>query len=62
MFPEFEGWQSGYGAFTYSIKDKDRLINYLKNQETHHRKISFQEEYKTFLKEHGIQFEEKYLF
>jgi len=31
IFPEFDGWQDGYGAFTYSIKEKDRLIEYVKN-------------------------------
>ena len=32
IFPGFDGWQDGYGAFTYSIKEKDRLIEYVKNQ------------------------------
>src|SRR5258706_16052801 len=40
-FKNFPGWQEGYGAFTYSIKEKDRLIEYVKNQEQHHKKISF---------------------
>ncbi|MGK2864590.1 MAG: IS200/IS605 family transposase [Chitinophagaceae bacterium] len=31
-FPEFEGWQDGYGAFTYSVREKDMIINYIKNQ------------------------------
>lgn len=62
LFPGFEGWQSGYGAFTYSVKEKERLISYITNQEEHHKKVSFQDEYKAFLSEHGIEFEEKYLF
>ncbi len=37
LFPNFGGWQEGYGAFTYNIKEKDRLIQYVKNQEEHHR-------------------------
>ncbi len=61
IFPKFKGWQDGYGAFSESIKEKDRLINYIKNQEEHHRKISFREEYKALLKEHEIEFDEKYL-
>ena len=62
IFPAFNGWQDGYGAFTYSIKEKERLINYVKNQKQHHKKISFEEEYKQLLLEHGIEFNEKYLF
>ena len=36
-FPEFEEWQDGYGTFTYSIREKDMIINYVKNQKEHHR-------------------------
>ncbi len=61
IFPDFKGWQDGYGAFTYSIDRKDILINYIKNQEEHHRVKSFREEYIVLLRENGIEFEEKYL-
>jgi REP element-mobilizing transposase RayT len=61
VFPKFKGWQDGYGAFTESIKEKDRLIAYIRNQEEHHRKVSFLDEYKALLKEHEIEFDEKYL-
>ncbi len=61
LFPEFKGWQDGYGAFTYGIREKDLLIEYIKNQEVHHRNISYREEYMRLLEEHNIQFEEKYL-
>ena len=61
LFPQFGGWQDGYGAFTYSIDRKDILINYIKNQEQHHQKKSFREEYIELLAEHGVQYEEKYL-
>ena len=61
LFPGFAGWQEGYGAFTYSFDAKETLINYIKNQEEHHRKISFQEEYIQLLKERNIEFDEKYL-
>jgi REP-associated tyrosine transposase len=57
----FKGWQDGYGAFTYSIKEKDNLINYVKNQKEHHRKEVFLVEYKRILKENAIEFDEKYL-
>ncbi|HNW89579.1 MAG TPA: transposase [Bacteroidales bacterium] len=62
IFPNFNGWQTGYGAFTYSIKEKDRLIEYVRNQNEHHRIITFYDEYLELLKEHGIEFDEKYLF
>ena len=61
IFPNFRGWQDGYGAFSESIKAKERLIAYIKNQEEHHRKKSFLEEYKSLLREHQIEFEERYL-
>ena len=60
-FPKFNGWQDGYGAFTYSIKEKERLIEYVKNQKEHHATKTFREEYIELLKEHGIEFDEKYL-
>ena len=61
LFPDFVSWQEGYGAFTYSIKEKDRLINYVKNQEEHHKKSSYKEEFIALLNEHGVAFDEKYL-
>lgn len=61
IFPDFDSWQVGYGAFTYSIKEKDSLIEYVKNQEEHHKKVSFREEFIALLKEHGVEFDEKYL-
>lgn len=61
LFPNFGGWQDGYGGFTYSIKAKDTLIEYVKNQEEHHKKISFREEFITLLREHEVEFDEKYL-
>ncbi len=62
IFKQFIGWQEGYAAFTYSIKEKDRLIEYVKNQEEHHKRITFKEEYIELLRECGIEFDEKYLF
>ncbi len=61
LFPKFRGWQDGYAAFTYSIKEKDRLIEYVKRQEEHHTIKTFREEYIEMLNEHEIVFEEKYL-
>ncbi len=61
IFPDFNGWQDGYGAFTYSISARDNLIEYVKNQKEHHRKVSFRDEYINLLNEHAIEFNEKYL-
>jgi putative transposase len=61
LFPMFSGWQDGYGGFTYSFKDKDILIEYVKNQEKHHETKSYKEELIELLNEHGIEFDEKYL-
>lgn len=60
-FPLFNGWQEGYGAFTYSVKEKDNVIAYIKNQKEHHKTEGFYDEYKRLLKEHEIEFDEKYL-
>ena len=62
LFPSFNGWQNGYAAFTYSISEKNRLIEYVKNQETHHKEISYKEELIRLLIEHKIEYNEKYLF
>lgn len=62
LFKGFKSWQEGYGAFTYNIKEKDRLINYVKTQEEHHKIKTFKDEYIEILKENGVEFEEKYLF
>jgi REP element-mobilizing transposase RayT len=61
LFPNFTGWQEGYGAFTYSIDTKEKLISYIKNQEEHHKIKTFLEEYIELLQEHSIEFDEKYL-
>jgi putative transposase len=61
LFPNFIGWQEGYGAFTYTVKGKERLIAYVMNQEDHHKKQSFMDEYRAFLMEHNIEFDERYL-
>ena len=71
LFPKFTCWQEaclskprrrqGYAAFTYAFKDKNRLIEYVKNQETHHHLKTFKEELLDLLSEHGIEFDEKYL-
>ena len=54
-------WQEGYGAFTIGVSQIDETIKYITNQEDHHRKKTFREEFIDFLNYHGIEFEEKYL-
>lgn len=61
LFPDFSGWQSGYGWFTYSFRDKDQLIEYVKNQEKHHEAKDYITELIELLKEHEVEFDEKYL-
>ena len=61
IFPQFGGWQDGYSAFTYHISAKDNLIEYVKNQEEHHKTKTFKEELIELLKEHGVEYDEKYL-
>ena len=61
IFPGFKGWQDGYGAFTESIKNKNRLILYIKNQEEHHKKVTFKDEYMALLQDYEIEFDPKYL-
>ena len=60
LFPVFKGWAVGYGSFTCSYMDIDRLIDYIKNQQEHHKKISFEEEYRKLLLEYGITPDEKF--
>ena len=59
-FPAFDGWADGYAAFTYSWKDKDMIIDYIKNQQEHHKKESFEDELRRLLKENGIVVDERY--
>ncbi|KAA5533310.1 IS200/IS605 family transposase [Taibaiella lutea] len=55
-------WQEGYGAFSYSKSHLQNVIHYINNQELHHKKMSFKEEYLDFLTKFEIDFDEKYTF
>jgi len=59
-FSAFEGWADGYAALTYAWKDKDMIVNYIKNQQEHHKEESFEDELRRLLKEHGIEVNETY--
>jgi len=56
----FEGWADGYAALTYSYRDKEMISNYILNQEEHHKKVSFIDEYKKLLSDNNIIIDEKY--
>jgi len=60
-FKLFNGWQTGYGAFTYSDREKQIIIDYIKNQKEHHKTETYMEEYRRLLKENGVEYDEKYL-
>jgi REP element-mobilizing transposase RayT len=55
-------WQIGFGAFSYSNSQLDKIIKYVLNQEEHHKRKSFKEEYLEFLSKFEIEYDEKYLF
>ena len=59
-FPDFEGWAMSFAAFSYNLSDKQKIINYIKNQKEHHKTVSFEEEYRQFLLENDIEIDEKY--
>jgi REP-associated tyrosine transposase len=61
VFRNFTHWQDGYGAFTVSTREKEALIEYIKNQEEHHRQVSFQDELRKLLEDAEIGFDERYL-
>jgi len=55
-------WQEGYGAFSYSRSHVEKVIEYVLNQEDHHRHKTFLEEYEQFLKQFNIEYDPKYIF
>ncbi len=55
-------WQEGFGAFSYSRNDVQRVINYIKNQKEHHKKERFLDEYKKLLQSFEIEWDERYIF
>jgi REP element-mobilizing transposase RayT len=55
-------WQNGYGAFSVSQSNKPQVERYIADQEEHHRRLTFQDEYRELLKRHGIAFDERYVW
>ena len=56
------GWQIGYGAFSVSQSNADAVKQYIAEQERHHQRMSFQEEFVAFLNRHGIQYDERFIW
>ena len=56
------GWQEGYGAFSVSKSNIAAVIRYIQNQEKHHRKMTFEQEFVALLKKHGMEYDPKYVF
>ena len=55
-------WQKGYGAFSIGQSNVAALKRYIRNQKQHHRRVSFQDEYRDFLKRYEIEFDERYVW
>jgi len=55
-------WQEGYGGFSYSRSQRDNVINYIVNQENHHKKNTFKDEYLELLRKFEIEFKDEYVF
>jgi REP element-mobilizing transposase RayT len=55
-------WQSGYGAFSVSHSLRDEVDGYIRNQVEHHKKLSFQDEYRRLCRKHGVKIDERYVW
>lgn len=55
-------WQTGYGAFSVSHSNSPAVVRYIRTQEEHHKKVSFQEEFVSYLKKNGIPYDARYIW
>ena len=55
-------WQGGYAAFSVSQSSLDDVMTYIANQEEHHKRVTFQDEYRAFLKAYGVEYDERYVW
>jgi REP element-mobilizing transposase RayT len=55
-------WQEGYGVFSYGQSQIDKVYRYIQNQEEHHKKQTFKDEYLDFLKKFNVEYDERYVF
>ena len=60
-FPHWDRWEEGYGAFTYAKSDLETVVNYVRNQKQHHQTTTFADEFRAFLIEANIPYDERYL-
>jgi putative transposase len=62
VLPSHFSWQSGYAAFSVAESTLASVIKYVSNQETHHKRLTFQDEYRALLKRHHVAFDERYIW
>jgi hypothetical protein len=55
-------WQSGYGVFSVSESKRAQVIDYIQNQQEHHKKLTFQDEFRQLCAKHGIEIDERYVW
>jgi hypothetical protein len=62
--PQYAGfyWQDGYGIFSVNPAETDVVIKYINNQKEHHGKVTFQDEYRAFLKKYDVEYDERYVW
>ena len=58
-FEQFVAWSEGYAALSKSMEDKQKIINYIINQQEHHKAVTFKDEYITFIKDMGLDFDDR---
>jgi len=58
-FEKFKAWGEGYAGLSYSVNDVDRIVKYIINQQEHHKTVCFKDEYMAFIKEMGLEFDER---
>ena len=63
-FPEDHefAWQAGYAAFSVSVSNLGQVKRYIHDQARHHRKLSFQDEFRALLQKHGLEWDERYVW
>ena len=58
-FEKFKAWGEGYAALSCNLREKDVIVKYIINQQEHHKKVTFRDEYISFIKEMGLEFDER---
>jgi len=58
-FEKFKAWGEGYAALSCNVRDKDVIVKYIINQQEHHKKVTFKDEYISFIKEMNLEFDER---